>query len=258
MDIDNIMEELRPISKQEEKLLNSLGHKKYRDSLSLFRAEGSKVIESLLPHFTLEWLLMPHLHDARIIPSIPLSRLRTAPSDRYRRLSLLESPGDMIAVFHKPLPSPSPSGIQGLTVALDRIQNPGNLGTIIRLCDWLGIRTLLLGEGCVDLFNPKVVQATAGALGALTIREQVSLERLLPGLSCPIIGTAIDGVDMTRLSPPEGDALVLFGNEGHGMSDTLKALCTDLIRIPSAPETVSESLNVSMSAAIILSHITLS
>lgn len=247
----------RAISIQESKLLTSLEQKKYRDSLGLFRAEGAKVIEPLLRFFSPELIIVPE-DCSSPLATLPPDTIRTSGAKQYKKLSLLESPGDMIAVFKKSDASSAAFNLSGLTVALDSIQNPGNLGTIIRLCDWLGIRSLLLGEGCVDAYNPKVVQSTAGALGSLQIYEHVDLEHLLPTLGCPIIGTALDGEDISRFSPAEKDMVILFGNEGHGMSEELKACCTRLIRIPSATTTVSESLNVSISAAIILSQITLS
>lgn len=253
------MRQVMMISNQETKTLTALEHKKYRESLGLFRAEGSKVIAPLLQFFRPRLIAVPEGTKTHLDAGIPEEIVRHVPIAQYRRLSLLESPSDMIAVLHKPSDKPTLSGnMSGIVVALDSIQNPGNLGTIIRLCDWLGIRTLLLGEGCVDPYNPKVIQATAGALGALTIHEQVDLTTFLPTLTCPIIGTALDGVEVGQFQCFDGDAVILFGNEGHGMSDTLKQCCTHLIRIPSAQTTVSESLNVSISAAIILSHITLS
>lgn len=243
------------ISNQEMKMLSSLSQKKYRDNLMLFRAEGSKVIESLIPFFSVELVVVPDAGE-RDLSAFSPRIVRTVSEAQNRKLSLLESPGDMIAIFRKRQPLPlDPDRMKGLTVALDSIQNPGNLGTIIRLCDWLGITTLLLGEGCVDPFNPKVVQATAGALGAVTIHEHLDLHSILPTFHRPIIGTALDGEDVGQFTQMADDAIVLFGNEGHGMSEDLKAICTQLIRIPDAPTTVSESLNVSISAAIILSHI---
>ena len=254
------MNSYKALSNQESKTLSSLSQKKYRDELGLFRAEGSKVILPLMPFFELHLLVIKEGTKAEW-SNISQDICRIATESQFNKLSLLESPGDAIAIFSKRKDQPKSFDLHrpsGITVALDCIQNPGNLGTIIRLCDWLGIRDLLLGEGCVDPSNPKVVQSTAGALGALRIYENVNLAEVLPSLGCPIIGTSLDGEDVHHFEKPQKDLVILFGNEGHGLSDTLKANCTRLIRIPSANTTVSDSLNVSISAAIILSQITFS
>ena len=142
--------------------------------------------------------------------------------------------------------------VTGLAVALEEVQDPGNLGTIIRLCDWLGIQHLFCSKGCADPFNTKTVQASMGALGNVTIHEEVDLLHYLPHHFDIIMATAMKGVDYRKASVGKSDrAVLLLGNEGRGLSEELLQIATTCLTIPSAPSAVSDSLNVSISAAIL-------
>lgn len=256
------------LSKREEKLIRSLSLKKYRDEHGLFVAEGQKVIAPLLPYFDLEFLVLvaengdpksgfrPY-SDIGATVEVDGEKLRSVSMETLSRLSSLNSPQGVLAVFRIPCRSESFFPHSGVTVALDEVQNPGNLGTIIRLCDWLGIKDLMLSPGCADPYSPKVVQATAGALGNVNLHFSRDLESdIRRGLFGVIIGTALNGEPLRgKVDFPKGNTCVLFGNEGHGLSKNLLDLCTDLVLIPAAPTAVSESLNVSLSAAILLSRL---
>lgn len=243
---------MNQLSQKEQKLIRALALKKYRDEYGLFVAEGSKVIQPLLPFFDLELLA-----TETEVKGILVSKQRLASKETISKLSSLTTPQGQIALFRIPEKKDATVPKAGLTVALDAVQNPGNLGTIIRLCDWLGIRTLILGAGSADPFSSKVVQATAGALGNVRIVTTDSLVETLQKLPFDqIIGTSLSGTPVYDLSGiSAGSTCVLFGNEGHGLSPEVQSLCTRLVLIPSAPTAVSESLNVSISAAILLSHI---
>ena len=247
------MGEIRAVSAREGKLIRSLSVKKYRDETGLFVAEGRKVIEPMLPFFDLQ-LLISSSPWSQIDPE----KQRTATGLELKKLSALTTPASEIALFRVPSSDTLLSKNDHLIVALDAVQNPGNLGTIIRLCDWLGIRSLILGEGTADPFSPKVVQATAGALGNVNLFKSDGLTDFIRKQAFDqVLGTSLDGLPVGQMSDlsGKGRTLVLFGNEGHGLSPELKALCTSLILIPSAGTTVSESLNVSISAAILLSRL---
>lgn len=243
------------VSNRERKLITSLRIKKYRDLEELFVAEGNKVIEPLLANHTPRLVVSS---EPRSVSSVPAELLRSADESQLKAMSSLQTPPTSIAVFEQPKePTPYPPLSASVVVALDAIQNPGNLGTIIRLCDWLGIRHLVLGSGTVDPYSSKVVQATAGALGAVHLYPNVDLTDYLSTLDegVRVVGTALDGVEVAGMGSSDR-SVVLFGNEGHGLSAPLLAACSELIHIPAAPGSVSESLNVSISAAIILSKIT--
>lgn len=241
--------EIKPLSERERKIITSLRLVKKRNEEGLFVAEGLKAIELLRKHYKVMWLvasdsLLLDAGDAR-------SRLTT--EQEMKKLSSLESRQELIAVFEIPKePIFKPSE---LTVALDEIQNPGNLGTLIRLCDWLGIRTIICGKGCADLYNPKVVQASMGALGNVQVIQDIDLETFLPQHFHHIYTTAMEGTDYRKVSVPDC-SVIIFGNEGKGVSPSLLSLSTGFITIPSADTTISESLNVSLSAAILLSALT--
>lgn len=246
------------LSKREEKLITSLRQKKYRDQQSLFMAEGEKVISGLLPFFEPEFIVSTG--EVLPFPTISKEKYRQGLPDQFKRCSLLQSPSSLIAIFKKnvSLPTLDLKKVAGeeFVVALDNVQDPGNMGTIIRLCDWMGIRHLLLGSGCADPTSPKVVQATAGALGNVHFYEGEDLVSLLSTLpkEVNIIGTSLGGTAINRGQERLQKGIVLFGNEGHGIDSKLLELCSHQLLIPKAKTAISDSLNVSISAAIILSY----
>lgn len=174
------------------------------------------------------------------------------------RLSQQQNPQGVLAIFEIPkaetfVPS------EGMILALDAVQDPGNLGTIIRLADWFGIGQILAGNGTADPFAPKVVQATMGALGRVRVYRVDNLAGTLASLSDrPVIGTFLDGKDLYGSDIPLSPApIVVMGNEGNGISDAVGQVCSQRIKIPSFPpgrQTV-ESLNVAMATGIIISEL---
>lgn len=245
------------LSQKELKLYSSLKMKKYREQYGMFVAEGQKVVEETISLFEVVAVLSSSdatLNDLKRRCSFEDSKIRLTEEREMDRLSALDKGRDLIAVYKIP-EAPRITEELGLCVALDAVQNPGNMGTIIRLCDWLGIRHLLCGEGCVDIYNPKVVQATAGALGSVVVHENVSLKEVLPQHFKTICGTKMEGTTISKAPQYNLDSsvCVLFGNEGHGISLELQNICTNFYSIPAAASSTTESLNVGISAAIILS-----
>ncbi|MDO5036296.1 MAG: RNA methyltransferase [Porphyromonas sp.] len=245
------MEQIQPASERELKLASSLRVKKYRKANGLFLAEGQKVVSELFQSFE-PYLVF--IQEGSTFTGTP--ELQRQVSERQmKQISLLNTPSDVLAIFKgKGSDVIAP---RELTLALDAIQNPGNLGTIIRLCDWLGIRQILCGKGTVDVFNPKVVQSTAGSLGNVQILEEQDLSKALPQYFDRIIGTDMVGTPYKKATIEEpSKTVLLLGNEGQGLSPELRSLCTEILTIPPAETSTGESLNVALSAAIILSHLT--
>jgi len=139
-------------------------------------------------------------------------------------------------------------------VALDGIRDPGNLGTIIRLCDWFGIAHVLCSTDTADCFNPKVVQASMGSLAKVHV-HYVDLAQFVRQHNLAVIGTDMKGINLYEAQMPP-KAVLVMGNEGHGISDEIQALCSQTIRIPNYGTPAAESLNVAMATGIILSELT--
>ncbi len=170
-----------------------------------------------------------------------------------QKMSGLTTPQQVLAVIQRPeWPQLSPDTLQGkFSLVLDGVQDPGNLGTIIRTADWFGIHHIICSEDTVDAYNPKVVQATMGSLARVKI-YYADLEALLPTLKLPVFGAMLNGVNIyTADFGSEG--LILMGNEGNGIRPNIKPLITQAITIPRFGE--AESLNVSIATALFCSEI---
>ena len=174
-------------------------------------------------------------------------------------MSGLRAPQGVIGVFRKSKIENQKSKIENLTLALDGIQDPGNLGTIIRTCDWFGVHDIFCSLDTADCYNPKVVQATMGALARVRV-HYVDLPAWLADQKCAIYGTLLDGKDMydelSTLDSRLSTSIIIMGNEGNGISQEVRKLITHPIRIPSYPKNAetSESLNVSIATAIVLAE----
>ena len=228
------------ISKAQVKLVKSLQIKKFRDELSLFVAEGDKCVSELAKTFELVQLYREDENATRT---------------EIEQMSGLRTPQGVIGVFRKKSDTIGSNQIElDLTLALDGIQDPGNLGTIIRTCDWFGVHDIYCSLDTADCYNPKVVQATMGALARVRI-HYVDLPAWLKAQQSPIIGTLLEGRDMYD-SPLPKCGIIVMGNEGNGISQEVRSLITNPILIPSYPKNVetSESLNVSIATAIVLAE----
>jgi TrmH family RNA methyltransferase len=229
------------LSKNQLKLVRSLELKKNRKKEGLFVAEGPKVVGDLLRAG----------YRARLVFSTterPDAIQIT--DDELRKLSFLQHPQEVLAVFEIPQSQQLTANSQKLSIALDGIQDPGNLGTIIRIADWFGITTIYCSEDTADVYNPKVVQATMGSLAHINI-VYTDLEALLRQYDGPIYGTLLDGQNIYQ-QELSSEGIIVMGNEGNGISPAIRQLVTHKLLIPNynpSSET-AESLNVAIATAI--------
>ena len=243
------------LSKAKIKLIQSLEHKKKRREEQLFVAEGPKVVGDLLPYFTCHLLVATSSWLARN-PQIKASEIIEVTPDELRKASFLKTPQEVIALFALPSATvPASVAATELCLALDDIQDPGNLGTIIRLADWFGIRHIFCSIGTTDAFSPKTVQASMGSIARVSV-HYTNLTELLTTLrdthpSTPIYGTFLDGNNLYQESLST-HGIIVMGNEGNGISPSTEQLVTHKLFIPNYPEgcPTSESLNVAIATAI--------
>lgn len=245
------------------KEIRSLEQRKGRREQHAWLAEGNKMVGDLLfcgafdcrrLVATTQWWQENPQFAAVAQESYEVSR------SEMERVSLLQAPQDVLAVFAEPesIPALSPAADE-LCILLDEVQDPGNLGTIIRTADWYGVRHIYCAPGTADCFNPKVVQATMSALARVQLHYFESKEAecaWLKTCSCPIYGTFLEGTDIYRSDLKTAGVLVM-GNEGRGVSAEVAALVTDKVLIPhfSPDGNHVESLNVSVATAICLSEL---
>lgn len=236
------------VTKNQIKHITALQQKKYRQSEGLFIAEGQKVINELLhSQFKLQHL---YFTDA-IFPTINEDQKTQISDEQLKKISALTSQNNCLAVFA--MQDQKPANISGIVVALDNIRDPGNMGTIIRLCDWFGITQLLCSNGTVDLYNPKVVQATMGSLTRVQV-NYVDLPKFLENQDVPVFGTFMDGKNIYSQPLPQ-NAIIVLGNEANGISSEVEAIVAQKLSIPRFGDLqATESLNVASATAIILSE----
>ncbi len=237
------------LSKNQIKYVKQLEQKKYRVQEQAFVAEGPKVVGDLLsegftPLFiyaTEEWLMS---HE----PKKPL--LVTA--EELRRLSFLQHPQQVVAVFRLPTHCNPASPIlhtpsAKLILALDGVQDPGNLGTIIRIADWFGIDGIVCSRDTADAWSPKVVQASMGSIARVSI-GYTDLKEYLKTTTLPACGTVLDGESIYGMQLPR-EAVIVMGNEGNGISHDIRQLLTHRLLIPSFRQG-ADSLNVAIATAV--------
>lgn len=237
------------LSKNQIKLITSLQQKKYRKQHQLFIAEGKKVIEELLfSNFELEQLFVTNLD---LFIGIDANRTHVISEYDLNKISALKTANEALAVFR--IPNTVEIQLKGLIVALDDVRDPGNLGTIIRLCDWFGIETLLCSEETVDVYNPKVIQATMGSISRVNV-HYCNLKEVLLNTELPKYGTFMDGESIYE-EKLLTEGIVVLGNEANGISKEIEEIVNKRISIPRFGKLqLTESLNVATATAIILSE----
>ena len=236
------------LSKNQIKNITQLKQKKYRLKNGFFVAEGIKTITELLNSN----LDLHHLYSTTNTFGV-LDVLRTKISDaELKKISFFTTPNTALAIFKIPKPKPINTG--RLIIALDDVRDPGNLGTIIRLCDWFGIEDLICNSKTVDCYNPKVIQATMGSISRINI-SYLNLETYLETQNKGLIfGTFMSGKNIYSETLPE-TGIVILGNEANGISKAISKLITHKISIPRfGTLKATESLNVANATAIILSE----
>ena len=240
------------ISKNQIKYIHQLELKKFRKQEGLFIAEGHKVVGDLLKAgYTPKQLFA----TAEWIASNPTSQAIEVTNDELTRLSLLQHPQQVLGLFPIPNTQHLSPNTQQLSILLDNVQDPGNLGTIIRIADWFGIDTIFCSEGTVDAWNPKVVQATMGSIARVHL-IYIDPQQLFDSLPAdyPIYGTFLDGQNIyTETLTPNG--LIVMGNEGNGISDAVRARISRKLLIPDFHQgDTADSLNVAIATAITCSE----
>lgn len=241
------------MTKAEIQQLRALKDKRERDRERLFIAEGEKLVEEILDsHFVVRRVLTTDAkHKGANIELITKQEME--------RISQLTTPTTMLAVVEQPNNRLSIDKLcHKLVVALDGVQNPGNLGTIIRLADWFGVEEIICSRECADCYNPKVVQATMGAILRVRIHYVDNLSKLLHearNMGMNIYGTLLDGNNIYH-EKLDNKGIIVMGNEGRGVSDECRNMLTHKLLIPPFPADcpTSESLNVAMATGIILSE----
>ncbi|RMA57727.1 TrmH family RNA methyltransferase [Ulvibacter antarcticus] len=234
------------VSKSQIKLITSLQQKKYRDTNGLFIAEGQKLITELME----EGL---NLHSVFGTSSFmdASEKFSMVTERELQKLSALKKANGLLAVFE--IPKPRATTSEGLILALDAIRDPGNLGTIIRLCDWFGVEQLVCSKDTADCYNPKVVQASMGSIARVHI-QYTDLSEYIKNMQLPVYGGVLNGNNIYSEETPE-NAIVIMGNEANGISDELIALLSHKITIPQFGKVQkTESLNVATATAILLSE----
>ena len=236
------------VSKNQIKLITSLQQKKFRQLHKLFIAEGVKVIQELLDsNFVLEHLYVTE----SIFESLNNESKTVITESELKKISCLSTPNNCLALFA--IPETEKPISSGLIVALDAVRDPGNLGTIIRLCDWFGVDQLWCNEQTVDLYNPKVVQATMGSLARVKV-HYLDLEKEIQKANLPVFGTFMDGENIYQSNLPS-EGILILGNEANGISTAIEKLVTSRLAIPRFGNLQkTESLNVASAAAIFLSE----
>ena len=245
------------LSKTHTKYIQSLQHKKFRDEMGLFLAEGPKVVMDLLNSrkfickelFAQEnWLQ----EQSKLLSSLRDTVITTVEDFELQKISSLSTANSVVAVFEKRVQHFEINTTAKITLALDTIQDPGNLGTIIRIADWFGIANIICSIGCTDMYNAKVVQSTMGSLGRVNVIYTDLVEWLKENKKIKIYSASLEGKDVKTIGKLD-EGILIIGNEANGVSDEVMNLVNKKITIPRIGE--AESLNAAVATGIILSHV---
>jgi len=239
------------LSKNEIKDIQSLSQKKFRDELKLFIAEGPKIVEELIeliPHQIEKIYAVEEWIENRksSVQNIQLIEVSSAELDK---LSQLQTPNQVLAIIKKNDSKKPEASL--FTLYLDTIQDPGNFGTIIRIADWFGIKTIVCSTGCVDLYNPKVIQSTMASIARVNVFYDEN-DEWLRDQTAPIFAATLDGTILYEHSKTK-EAILIIGNESKGIRPEILQYATENITIPKKGE--AESLNAAVATGIILSHL---
>ncbi|MBV8253864.1 MAG: RNA methyltransferase [Chitinophaga sp.] len=239
------------LSKAQIKYIQSLQHKKNRQKSSQYIAEGDKIVQELIlagmpvkaVYATAEWVAQ----HAAALGKLPADAVYTVEEHVLKQLSALTTPNRAMALLDMPAVSYTVPASGQLVLALEAIQDPGNMGTIIRIADWFGISQIICSPDCVDVYNPKTIQATMGSIARVRIVE-TDIKEMLAQTSLPSYAATLHGKDITEYSRLT-EGILLIGNEGRGLSDEVIAASTHKITIPRVGG--AESLNAAVATGII-------
>lgn len=238
------------VTKKQIKLIKSLHQKKYRKQHQLFIAEGVKVIHELVnSSLEVEHLYCTEDIDFEVL-SFPKSMIN---AEEMQRISTLTTASNCLGIFK--FPEVKKVHFDDLVLALDDVRDPGNLGTIIRLCDWFGIQHILCTHETVDAYNPKVVQATMGSLSRVNIVYGDLSQMIQEAGEIPVYGTFMEGENIYQQKKLSQKGIIIMGNEANGISASVQGLVTEKLTIPRFGNLQqTESLNVATAVSIILSE----
>jgi TrmH family RNA methyltransferase len=250
-------------TKSQIQFVRALQSRKTRDELGLFLTEGPKVVDELLhaPNVQVQDVFATAAWAETHAYAVYAAGGNVIEVDdaMLHRLSSLSTANQVIAVFTKPLFPDTEGHGSGFSLVLDGIQDPGNLGTIVRCADWFGVRRIICGPGTADAFNPKVIQSTMGSITRVPVRYEADLGLVLEELTTgsageayPVFAATLGGTSIFEVQPVVDGSLVI-GNESRGISEALLAHTTREVTIPRRG--AAESLNAAMATGIILSHL---
>ncbi|HET6766983.1 MAG TPA: RNA methyltransferase [Chitinophagaceae bacterium] len=239
------------ITKNQVKYIQSLGQKKWRDSEQVFIAEGPKLVNELLIAANCKIIQLYALKEwiDQIKPGVEVIEVTI---DELQKISQLSTPNQVLAIAEKIRWKSEPVIKDNISLALEEIQDPGNMGTIIRLADWFGVKNIFCSMNCADAYNPKVVQASMGSITRVRI-EYTDLRLLLEkNKDLRIYATVLNGEDVTKMENMN-EGIIIVGNESKGVSNETLKLANGQITIPRKGK--AESLNAAVAIGIILSHL---
>ncbi len=239
------------LSINEIKHINALKIKKYRNKYNEFIAEGKKVITELIQNqFICKQLYIDEIHQNKL--EFPDNiNIKTIQEADFKKISNQKNPSNILAIFEKPTQK-TIQKIDNWLIALDNIQDPGNLGTIIRIADWFGIDTIVCSEGCVDAYNSKTIQASMASIANVKIIETDLIDFFRQHSKTPIFGATLNGTNYNAIDFPK-QGILLIGNEGNGIQEDLYPYIHQKITIPKFGK--AESLNAAIATSIIIAKI---
>ena len=243
------------ISKSDVKYIQSLAHKKFREEEGVFVIEGVKMVEELIAEFPKEivqlYATQQWADENKVIKPLKIP-ITIVDEKELLRISQLKTPNQVVATVKIPQQKIE-KGSLGFTVVLDQIQDPGNLGTIIRTCDWFGVQSIVCSLDTVDAYNPKTVQSAKGSLLRMNIQYADLITYLSSKKGVAIYAAALNGNSIYEIEVKE-PSIIIVGNEASGISKEVMVLANQTITIPKIGK--AESLNAGIATAIILSHFT--
>jgi len=244
------------LSKNTVKYIKSLQAKKFRQKYNNFVLEGDKIAREILQQETLEieacYAIAPWIEANRSLLQRFSDKIHTIDEADLKKISGLTTPNQVLVIAKQPQIKLDSSELQqNLTLYLDAIQDPGNMGTIIRIADWFGLPYVFCSRDCADVFSPKVVQATMGALLRVKTLEIKLIDLQKQTSDLPVLGAVLNGVNIFSAKLPR-EGILVIGNESQGISQEIEALLTHRIAIPPAASGGAESLNAAVATGIIV------
>jgi len=242
------------LSKSQISLLKSLQHKKFRIEHGFFLVEGIKSVKEFIDSaYQIEAIYHTYTFDPNLLKLSRKINFQGISLNDLEKISTLKTPQDIVALVKIPEWPVLTQAIlkQKFSIVLDGIQDPGNMGTIIRTADWFGIKHIICSEDTVDVYNPKVIQATMGSLSRINV-YYIDLQPFLSQINMPAFGALLDGINIYQTNFGD-EGLIVMGNEGNGLRPEIVKLVHKAITIPRVGK--AESLNVGIATAIFCSEI---